>query len=82
MQGSESEYVSNLAMYNSLREEIVFIINQAIRDNNIKIHEIESRVKTWDSILAKSKRKNSAAPLVDINDIVGARVICLFPVGY
>jgi len=78
MQGTETEYASKLSTYGALKDEIIFILRRAILERGIKIHDIESRVKTWESIIAKAKRKNIENHFVEINDIVGARVICLF----
>jgi putative GTP pyrophosphokinase len=62
---------------NSLREEIIFILQQRFSEANIKVHEIEGRVKKIESVLAKCERKGSRDHNT-LTDVVGARVVCLF----
>ncbi len=50
----------------------------ALRQANIKIHSIPTRVKELSSFLDKVKRKELKEPFKEIHDIVGLRVICLF----
>jgi putative GTP pyrophosphokinase len=45
----------------------------------VKYHSIPKRIKTLDSLIAKAERKDDLAdPFVEITDIVGLRVVCLF----
>lgn len=61
----------------ALLEEVVFILKDKIAVANIKIHGIEGRIKTLDSVLEKCERKGNQ-DLESVVDIVGARVVCLF----
>jgi len=72
------DYQIQRAVYEALREEIVFILNDRIAANAIKIHTIESRVKELPSLLKKCARKASNNPFSDFVDIAAARVVCLF----
>jgi putative GTP pyrophosphokinase len=64
--------------YAALASEGRFILEQRIDDEGIKIHAIESRVKTQDSIIKKCTLNAITKPFDDLVDIVGLRIICLF----
>jgi putative GTP pyrophosphokinase len=66
------------SVYKALREEIVFILEDRIAVNAIKIHAIESRVKELPSLLEKCARKATNDPFLSFVDISAARVVCLF----
>jgi ppGpp synthetase/RelA/SpoT-type nucleotidyltranferase len=67
-----------LPMVGKLKEEAEFILDHSIRTNTIKIHSIESRIKTIDSFLTKCRERDYKDPFEEIRDILGLRVICLF----
>lgn len=71
-------YQENLAIYEALRDEIVFIIKSEISASSIKIHDIESRVKELPSLLGKCIRKSTNDPFSIFSDIAAARIVCLF----
>jgi putative GTP pyrophosphokinase len=71
-------YNERLRVYEALLEEICFILDEEIKAEDIKIHTIEKRVKTLDSLLEKCSRKSCADPFSSFDDIAAARVICLF----
>lgn len=72
------EFENKTHIYKQLEAEIVFILEPAISEANIKLHSITHRVKNIDSFLHKAQRKESQKPFDNIRDIVGIRVICLF----
>ena len=74
----ELEYKRNLPAYKRLRDEAKFIIQDALKAKDIKIHNVLSRIKKFDSIIDKAQRKKLDNPLNQINDIIGLRIICLF----
>lgn len=74
----DTKYDGFLPTYQALAEEVKFILKGVIADNQIKIHDVECRVKEKQSVLKKSVEKDFEDPLSDLNDIIGARVICLF----
>ena len=71
-------YATNLPRFEALKDEIVFVLNSILKKTSIKLHGIESRVKSVDLILEKCGRLGSDTPFTDFDDIVAARVICLF----
>jgi len=76
----ETEYETNATRFENLCEEIVKQIDQLLGDARINLASpIESRVKTWTSILDKVQR-NQTQPktLAQIRDIAGIRIIGLF----
>jgi ppGpp synthetase/RelA/SpoT-type nucleotidyltranferase len=71
------EYARAIPGLNALAQEVHFILDQALSEAGIKIHAIEYRVKEFDSIARKFESKSDGED-TEINDLVGARVICLF----
>jgi ppGpp synthetase/RelA/SpoT-type nucleotidyltranferase len=65
-------------LYQSLNEEVLYILKAGLSGSGIKLHSIPSRIKDIGSFLDKSKRKQTEKPFEDIQDIVGVRVVCLF----
>ncbi len=72
---TSEEYQSLLPIYRSLEGEVKYILSDALKEAGIKIHTVESRVKKFHSIQAKRKNVSNNP---EINDVVGARVVCLF----
>lgn len=72
-----SEYDSIRPILGALNDEVFFILSDSIESEEIKIHTIESRVKEFISLSAKIREK-SIEKKEDIEDLVGARVVCLF----
>lgn len=72
------EYESLLYKLNCLKEEALYILNNEILKSKIKINKIESRVKSLDSLLGKVERKKIKHSILEISDIVGIRLVCLF----
>jgi ppGpp synthetase/RelA/SpoT-type nucleotidyltranferase len=61
-----------------LIEEVKYIIHDAIKNKEIKIHYIFDRFKPFDSFLDKIKRKDLNDPFNEVHDLIGFRIICLF----
>lgn len=61
-----------------LKQEVIYILKQRIESVGIPIHMIDGRIKAFGSLITKAKRQDIQAPLDDIDDICGVRVICLF----
>jgi putative GTP pyrophosphokinase len=73
-----TEYDRRLPLYRSLREEALFVINEAIAKTQIKTHSVLGRVKARSSFLEKINRKEYPDPFASMPDLVGTRVVCLF----
>ncbi len=73
-----SEFRSKESLYKKLEQEGIFILENSLQTANVTVHLILSRIKKWDSFLAKAQRKQLDDPLNQIHDVVGLRVICLF----
>jgi len=74
----EAAYSKDASRLKALSDEIAFILETKLNAASFKLHGIEHRVKTLNSILGKCERKKCSDPFSKFNDIVGARVICLF----
>jgi putative GTP pyrophosphokinase len=73
-----AKYAAEYHIYEALEEEAVFILQDRINAQAIKIHTIESRVKELESLLDKCTRKRCSDPFEEFADIAAVRVICLF----
>ena len=47
----KKEYEDNLPKYTKLKNEVKFIINDELLNQNIKIHSLTSRIKEYDSFI-------------------------------
>lgn len=65
-------------IYRQLKDEAIFILNQALSSTAIKLHSTTDRVKEIESFINKVERKQAKKPFEEIKDIVGVRIICLF----
>jgi GTP pyrophosphokinase len=81
MAGSSSignKYDDNLPRLNRLCEEVRFIMGPALLQAGIGTYSVKLRVKDRDSFLDKVQRFGYADPIIEMPDLVGARVVCLF----
>jgi len=62
----------------SLVNEVKYILDDILNHDDVKIHSIETRVKTVESVIDKCNRKRLAEPFGEITDFAGCRIICLF----
>ena len=74
------EYQQRGENYERLKDEVLYILGQELKSQQIPIHvhEITGRVKPVDSFIDKARRQESDAPFETIFDICGVRIICLF----
>ncbi|ADO77258.1 GTP pyrophosphokinase [Halanaerobium praevalens] len=64
--------------YIELREKVEMILKEALNENNLTFHSIESRVKSVESFKSKAKRNKYTNPVKQITDLTGIRIITLF----
>lgn len=74
----DSEYDQIINSYNLLREEALFILSNSLTKTDIKISNIENRIKSKKSFLDKAIANEYEMPFENITDILGIRVITLF----
>ncbi len=72
------EFEARERTYVRLKEEALFILEEAVRTAHIKYQSLPARVKKLDSFLAKVERREFDKPFEEMTDIVGLRVVCLF----
>lgn len=72
------EYKNNKHSYESLLIQARHTITSLLRDTNIDVFSIESRLKNEESFKEKLQRKSAYKALDDIEDICGLRVICYY----
>jgi putative GTP pyrophosphokinase len=73
-----AEYNSNEQTHRRLLEEGEFTIHQMLKKAGIPFHVVEKRRKSFESIKKKAERENLKAPLDELTDILGFRIICLY----
>ena len=74
----EQEYNEKIVLYKQLEDEVLFILNSKLSDSEIKISNVEHRIKRKESFLNKVRIKEYKSPFINIRDILGVRVITLF----
>jgi len=74
-----NDYEQKKSLYEKLKDEVIFILNQKIREQDVPFEDIYGRLKSIESLQDKINRKECTNPFDEISDICGARVICLFP---
>lgn len=73
------KYIERKEAYSQLISEVKYIIEKALEKTQIKINNIEFRLKDFDSFYAKLIRKDyGGAPFDLIEDIAGIRIVCLY----
>ena len=67
--------------YKALEDAAVDDLKRVIAHNGLleRVHSIRHRVKTVASFREKIERKSYSHPLNDMRDLVGIRVVCLYP---
>jgi ppGpp synthetase/RelA/SpoT-type nucleotidyltranferase len=76
------EFERSRHLYEKLEGVVVYDLDQVLRERglNTRIHgDVNSRVKDVDSFRNKIVRKNYADPLNDNRDLLGVRIVCLYP---
>lgn len=64
--------------YLDLKAEVEVILREALKENDIIFHSIESRVKSVSSFKEKALREKYENPVKEITDLAGIRIITLF----
>lgn len=71
-------YKSQMHLYKKLSEEVKYIIDQKISEENIKIENSSCREKSIESLTEKIKRKSYDNPREEITDFAGVRVVSYY----
>ena len=73
------EYDNSKILLENLDRTLLNLINSLLEQKNIRVHQVQTRVKDRDSLEKKIIRKNDKyESLSDITDIVGVRIITYF----
>jgi ppGpp synthetase/RelA/SpoT-type nucleotidyltranferase len=72
------DYEAKRSLYERLRAEALFTIEETLAPLGVKLHSVTSRLKTAESFAKKIERGRYQSPFEDIHDIVGVRIVCLF----
>lgn len=77
----KQEYSDYRYLYSKLCEEVYHQIKELVKQHDIKLAvPIEYRVKELTSVIQKFERYDNITKLLDINDMVGIRIITVFEV--
>jgi ppGpp synthetase/RelA/SpoT-type nucleotidyltranferase len=74
----KKDYDMRFPLLIALKEEAVHEIGLALDRSKLKFHSVTARVKTLESIANKAEDKQLNAPLDELSDVVGTRVVALF----
>jgi putative GTP pyrophosphokinase len=77
-----ADYEARRPLLDELANNIRSVCEQLLETQKIPLHSVEVRVKSISSVLEKISqisRKGCAPSLDELDDIVGLRVICLYP---
>jgi ppGpp synthetase/RelA/SpoT-type nucleotidyltranferase len=74
----EHEYRANVQRYERLKDEALFSLGSEADKQGIKLHSLTGRVKEFESLREKVRRKSYASPLAQAPDLVGVRAVALF----
>lgn len=72
------DFIDRRADYEKLGAEVAYILNRELTKKSIEFSNIVSRAKTLNSFLEKIQRKSYRDPLVEITDLAGVRIVCLY----
>ncbi len=80
MSGEElrQEYERRWSDLEDMKDRIAISLQQSISHKKIPFDAVNGRVKEFDSFMEKIRKNNFQNPFLEINDIVGIRVICLY----
>lgn len=71
------KYEERFDTFVDLEEEVCHVIERELEKVDFKIHSIDSRIKTIESIITKAKSKGILDSISQLFDIVGIRIVCL-----
>ena len=70
------DFKKNSKIYDAFRERVLHLLKDLLSEQEIQIHQISSRNKTFESLSKKISDKNEKYNCIDdITDIVGIRII-------
>jgi ppGpp synthetase/RelA/SpoT-type nucleotidyltranferase len=64
--------------YEALSSEVAYILRKRLEAKEIQFASVIHRAKTLESFLEKVRRKTYDNPFVEMTDLAGARVVCLY----
>jgi ppGpp synthetase/RelA/SpoT-type nucleotidyltranferase len=71
------EYRARQEHFIKLEQIAKYQLYKALK-SQIKIHSLQSRIKSFDSFSEKAKSRNLKDPFNQVKDLVGFRIVCLF----
>ncbi len=78
-EGLRTDYDELRPRYQKLENSLKRDLEASLRDAEISVLKVESRLKEFDSLCDKVRRKHYDNPLQEIHDVCGLRVICYYP---
>jgi len=72
------QFIDQLINYEALCQEVAYILENVIQENNIEFSSISYRAKTLKSFLEKINRKKYSDPFKKVTDFAGVRLVFLY----
>ena len=72
------EYGRRLGLYEKFTKKVQDLIYELLKQTEIEIENISSRVKTLESFEGKLQRKNYKDPFREMTDLSGVRIILYY----
>ena len=73
------EYNEQVDDFKKLEKKVLKILQKIVKDSNVRVYEINHRIKEKESLVGKLERKGDKyTSLSDITDILGFRIVCFF----
>ena len=71
-----AKYLSLQPLYQRLVDEVLFVLQEMVKDPRVKVVSIHGRAKEPESLQEKINRKHYQEPFREITDLAGVRVVC------
>lgn len=82
---NDTQTAPTICNYNDIRptferlvDEVKFVLQERLKNTEMKVSTITGRTKTPESLEEKLQRKQYLNPLKDVTDLAGVRIVCYY----
>lgn len=72
------KYYSGIENFKLLGEEVVYFLKKNLKSERIQVSAVTYRIKTLESFIEKTYRKNYKDPFIENTDFLGVRVVFIY----
>jgi putative GTP pyrophosphokinase len=72
------QFIDQRSDYEKLCAEVAYILTRQLNNAQVEFSTITHRAKTLNSFLEKIQRKTYNNPIVEVTDLAGVRIVCLY----